>query len=148
MKLSGEQLLPCSIDKAWDFLMDPLVLQACIPGCEALTQNSPETFSAVVTVKVGPVKAKFTGDVQLSDLDPPYSCRISGKGQGGIAGFAEGGATIILAADGEMTKLSYDVDTLIGGKLAQLGARLIDSTARKLALDFFGKLEATITASA
>ena len=148
MKLSGEQLLPCSIDKAWDYLMDRAILQACIPGCQTLTQSSPDTFSAVVAVKVGPVKATFNGDVRLSDLNPPYSCRISGKGQGGIAGFAEGGATMNLTAEGEMTKLSYDADTLVGGKLAQLGTRLIDSTARKLALDFFEKLQARIAASA
>lgn len=145
MKLSGEQILPCDLERAWELLLHPEVLEACIPGCESLTRHTPESFSAVVAIKVGPVKARFTGDVALSDLKPPLSCRISGKGAGGIAGFAEGGATMSLAPTPEGTRLTYDVDAQVGGKLAQLGARLIDSTAKKLAQEFFSRLEAKIT---
>ena len=145
MKLNGEQILPCAPDKAWELLMDPKTLQACIPGCESLSQEADDKFSAVVSIKIGPVKAKFKGEVELSDLNPPHTCRISGKGTGGLAGFAQGGAAIQLSEHEEGTLLVYDVDAQVGGKLAQLGARLIDSTAKKLALEFFDQLQEQIT---
>lgn len=145
MKLQGTQNLNCPAERAWELLMDPEVLAACIPGCESLTRNAEDAFSAVVTMKVGPVKARFNGDVQLSGLNPPHSCRIKGKGSGGLAGFAEGGAFISLTEQDGVTQLDYDADAQVGGKLAQLGSRLIDSTARKLALEFFEKLETEIS---
>lgn len=144
VKLTGDQRLSCSAEQVWDLLLDPGVLQACIPGCESLTQEAPDALSAVVTIKVGPVKARFKGDVQLSELDPPRSCRLTGKGSGGLAGFAEGGAVISLSPDGDGVELHYDAEAQVGGKLAQLGSRLIDSTARKLAIEFFDRLQAEI----
>jgi YD repeat-containing protein len=145
MKLQGTQNLDCSAERAWELLMDPEIIAACIPGCESLTRNADDQFSAVVTMKIGPVKARFNGDVQLTDLHPPHSCRIKGKGNGGLAGFAEGGATISLTEEDGTTRLDYDADAQVGGKLAQLGSRLIDSTAKKLAIEFFQKLEVEIS---
>lgn len=138
MKLTGEYSIPASREAVWEALNDPAVLQACIPGCESLDTTGDNEFSAQVTAKVGPVKAKFKGKVTLSDLVPPQSYRITGEGQGGPAGFAKGGATVNLTSDGNGTILAYDVDATVGGKLAQIGQRLIDSTAKKMADDFFG----------
>lgn len=138
MKLTGEYSIPASREAVWAALNDPATLQACIPGCESLDATEANAFSAQVTAKVGPVKAKFKGKVTLSDLVPPESYRITGEGQGGAAGFAKGGATVHLALDGEGTILTYEVDATVGGKLAQIGQRLIDSTAKKMADDFFG----------
>jgi uncharacterized protein len=145
MKLNGDQLLACPIERAWELLLDTDVLQACIPGCESLTRHEGDSFSAVVTMKIGPVKARFSGSVQLSELDPPRSCRLSGKGSGGLAGFAEGGAKITLAEEAEGTRLTYEAESQVGGKIAQLGSRLIESTARKLATEFFDKLQSEIS---
>src|SRR5207302_6708522 len=111
-------------------LNDPEVLKTCIPGCEMLQMNSDNEFQAIATVKVGPVKARWKGKVRLSDLDPPNSYRISGEGEGGVAGFAKGGALVSLAdKEGGGTLLTYDVEAQIGGKLAQLGQRLISGAA-------------------
>jgi carbon monoxide dehydrogenase subunit G len=138
MQMNDSQRIPASQDKVWAALNDPAVLKQCIPGCQSLEMSSPTEMTATVVLKVGPVKATFGGKVTLSDLDPPNSYRITGEGSGGIAGFAKGGATVTLTAEGpEVTVLHYDVDAQIGGKLAQLGGRLIDSTARKLAAEFF-----------
>jgi len=138
MQMSGSQRIPASKAKVWAALNDPLILKQCIPGCEALEMSSPTEMTATVVFRVGPVKATFGGKVTLSDLDPPNSYRISGEGSGGVAGFAKGGATVRLEAQGpDATVLHYDVDAQIGGKLAQLGSRLIDSTAKKLAGQFF-----------
>jgi len=138
MQLSDSQRIPASKEKVWAALNDPLILKQCIPGCEALEMSSPTEMTATVVFRVGPVKATFGGKVTLSDLDPPNSYRISGEGSGGVAGFAKGGATVRLEAQGpDATVLHYDVDAQIGGKLAQLGSRLIDSTAKKLAGQFF-----------
>ena len=139
MKMSGEEVIAAPIANVWAALNDPKILQACIPGCEAIKQNSPTDMEARVVIKVGPVKAGFNGKVKLSDLNPPHSYRISGKGEGGFAGFAEGGATIKLEIVPEGTKMIYDVDAHVGGKLAMLGSRLIDSTAQSLAAQFFAK---------
>jgi carbon monoxide dehydrogenase subunit G len=138
MNMTGEYTLPAPRSKVWQALNDPEILKASIPGCQTMTKLSDTEFEAQVTAKVGPVKAKFKGKVQLSDLNPPTSYRIAGEGSGGIAGFAKGGANVTLAdaADGG-TVLAYAVDAKIGGKLAQIGQRLIDSTARKMAADFF-----------
>jgi len=139
MKMSGEEIIAASRETVWKALNDPHVLKQSIPGCEAITKHSDTQMEARVTVKVGPVKAGFTGIVNLSDLNPPNSYRISGEGKG-IAGLANGGADVRLEdADGGGTKLSYDVDAQVGGKLAMLGSRLIDSTARSLATQFFDK---------
>ena len=121
----------------WAALNDPQVLKQCIPGCQNLEMSSPTEMTATVVFRVGPVKATFGGKVTLSDLDPPNSYRISGEGSGGVAGFAKGGAAVRLESESpDVTILHYDVDAQIGGKLAQLGQRLIDSTAKKLAGEY------------
>ncbi len=137
MEMSGEYRIEASRQKVWDALNDPEILKQAIPGCEEINRLSDTEMTAKVVAKVGPVKANFTGQVTLSDLDPPNSYRISGEGKGGAAGFAKGGANVRLASDGNATILSYDVDATVGGKLAQLGARLIDGTAKKMAGEFF-----------
>jgi uncharacterized protein len=138
MQMQDRQRIPASKDKVWAALNDPEVLKKCIPGCQSLEMTSPTEMIATVVFKVGPVKATFGGRVTLSDLDPPNSYRIYGEGSGGVAGFAKGGATVNLEAESaDVTILHYDVDAQIGGKLAQLGGRLIDSTSRKLAGEFF-----------
>ena len=140
MKLTGSQNIPASRETVWKGLNDPKVLQQCIPGCSKIECASPTDMKATVTIKVGPVKANFGGQVTLSDLNPPESYRISGKGDGGFAGFATGGATIKLTAiSATETRMDYDVDAQIGGKLAMLGSRLIDSTATSLSNQFFTK---------
>lgn len=145
MQMSDSQRIPASKEKVWAALNDPAILKQCIPGCEALEMSSPTEMTATVVFRVGPVKATFGGKVTLSDFDPPNSYRISGEGSGGVAGFAKGGATVRLEADGpDATVLHYDVDAQIGGKLAQLGSRLIDSTAKKLAGQFFASFGAVV----
>jgi uncharacterized protein len=144
MTMTGEVLLPASRDKVWAMLNDPEVLKACIPGCEQLDKTSESEFQAVATVKVGPVKARWKGKVRLSDLDPPNSYRISGEGEGGATGFAKGGAKVSLSDQDGGTRLSYDVEAQIGGKLAQLGQRLINSAAKKTADDFFEKFAGVV----
>lgn len=139
MRMSGEELIPATRRRVWDALNDPDVLRQCIPGCEEITKKSPTEFEARVVAKVGPVKAGFTGAVRLSDLDPPKSYTISGEGKGGPAGFARGGAKVRLTEEGASTRLAYDVEAQVGGKLAQIGSRLIDSTAKKMADQFFGR---------
>jgi carbon monoxide dehydrogenase subunit G len=138
MKMIGEVTLPADRQTVWGKLNDPEVLKACIPGCQALKKTGENGFVATAKIRVGPVSATFKGSVTLSDLDPPNTYRISGQGEGGVAGFAKGGALVTLndaAAGG--TKLTYDVEANVGGKLAQLGARLIDSVAKKIADQFF-----------
>ena len=138
MQMNDSQRIPASRERVWDALNDPAVLKQCIPGCQSLENTAPNEMTATVVFKVGPVKATFGGKVTLSDLDPPNSYRISGEGSGGIAGFAKGGATVRLESESaDVTILYYEVDAQIGGKLAQLGGRLIDSTSRKLAGEFF-----------
>lgn len=138
MQMSDSQRIPASKEKVWAALNDPAILKQCIPGCEALEMSSPTEMTATVVFRVGPVKATFGGKVTLSELDPPNSYRISGEGSGGVAGFAKGGAAVRLESEGpDTTVLHYAVDAQIGGKLAQLGSRLIDSTAKKLAGQFF-----------
>ena len=139
MEMSGQQRIAAARDRVWAALNDPDILKQCIPGCQELTKEGDNAFSAKVRAKVGPVSANFTGQVTLSDMVPPESYTISGEGKGGAAGFAKGGAKVSLAEDGDGTLLSYDVEAKVGGKMAQLGARLIDGTARKMADDFFGR---------
>jgi carbon monoxide dehydrogenase subunit G len=140
MKMSGSQVIRAPRKTVWRGLNDPKILQQCIPGCETIKAASPTEMSAKVVLKVGPVKATFTGEVTLSDIKAPESYRISGKGQGGLAGFATGGASVKLTENSAIeTLMDYDVDAQIGGKLAMLGSRLIDSTAKSLAEQFFTK---------
>jgi uncharacterized protein len=139
MKMNGEEIIPAPIETVWAALNNIDVLKQCIPGCESITKKSATEMSARVVAKVGPVKAGFNGTVQLKDLKPPHSYRIEGKGEGGLAGFATGGATVHLETVPEGTKMTYDVDAQVGGKMAMLGSRLIDSTARSLAEQFFDK---------
>ncbi|NKB53506.1 MAG: carbon monoxide dehydrogenase [Rhizobiaceae bacterium] len=139
MEMKGTHLIQASRETVWAALNDPDVLRVCIPGCKELEKKSETELAATVVTKVGPVKATFKGEVTLKNLNPPNSYSIVGEGKGGIAGFAKGGANVRLSdADGG-TQLDYDVDAKVGGKLAALGSRLIDSTAKKLAGEFFTK---------
>ena len=143
MKMSGSQVIEASRITVWEGLNNPKILQQCIPGCNEIEAASPTEMKATVLIKVGPVKASFSGEVKLTDLVPPESYRIAGKGQGGFAGFASGGANVKLIDLGNATtQMDYDVDAQIGGKLAMLGSRLIDSTAQSLAGQFFAKFAA------
>ena len=137
MTMTGEQQLAATRETVWAKLNDPEVLKACIPGCQSLEVIGENQFQAVATNKVGPVKATFKGKVRLTDLDPPNGYKISGEGDGGIAGFAKGGASVTLTDKDGGTLLTYNVEAQIGGKLAQLGQRLINSAAKKTADDFF-----------
>ena len=137
MTMNGQVQLPASREVVWEKLNDPEVLKSCVPGCEQLDKTSDTEFQAVASIKVGPVKARWKGKVRLSDLDPPNGYRISGEGEGGVAGFAKGGATVALADKDGGTLLTYNVEAQIGGKLAQLGQRLINGSAKKIADEFF-----------
>lgn len=137
MDMTGEYRIPAPRAAVWQALNDAEALKACIPGCEELSKTSETSFEAVVVQKIGPVKARFSGEVQLENIAAPESYTIRGEGKGGVAGFAKGGADVHLAEDGGETVLSYNVDAQVGGKLASLGSRLIDSTAKKLAAKFF-----------
>lgn len=137
MELKGEYRIPAPRDTVWEKLNDPDVLRQCIPGCEELEQTADDEFAAKVRAKVGPVNARFSGSVKLKDLDPPKGYTISGEGKGGAAGFAKGSAKVDLEEDGNDTVLRYDADAQVGGKLAQLGSRLIQGTSQKMADDFF-----------
>lgn len=148
MKLSDEKKIAAPRDAVWAGLNDVDTLKASIPGCDTLEKTSDTSFEAVVRAKVGPVKAKFKGAVELSDLNPPESYRISGEGKGGAAGFAKGGATVTLVEDGDGTILKYDVDADVGGKLAQIGGRLLEGTTKKLAGEFFDNFEMAVKGNA
>ncbi len=138
MEMSGEYRIPAPREKVWLALNDPDILKQAIPGCEELTKNSDNELEAKVTAKVGPVKAKFGGNVRLENINAPESYSIVGEGKGGAAGFAKGGADVHLKEDGSDTILTYNAKAEVGGKLAQIGSRLIQGTAKKMADDFFG----------
>jgi uncharacterized protein len=144
MTMTGEVQLPASREEVWAKLNDPEVLKVCIPGCESLEVTGENEFQAVATNKIGPVKARFKGKVKLSDLDPPNGYKISGEGDGGVAGFAKGGATVALQPKDGGTLLTYNVEAQIGGKLAQLGQRLVNGAAKKLADQFFAKFAGAV----
>ena len=146
MEMNGERRIPAPRQTVWERLNDPETLKQCIPGCESVDKLSDTEFTAKVVARVGPVRANFTGKVTLTDLDPPAGYTISGEGQGGVAGFAKGNAKVALSDKDGGTLLSYDVDAQIGGKLAQLGQRLINSAAKKTADDFFQKFAAAVAA--
>ena len=137
MEMTGEQLIAAPQKEVWDALNDPQILKACVPGCESIDKIGDNEYAVLMVARVGPVSAKFKGKLTLSDITPPQSYSISFEGQGGAAGFAKGGAQVRLSEDGNSTKLSYDVKANVGGKLAQIGSRLVDAAARKVADDFF-----------
>jgi carbon monoxide dehydrogenase subunit G len=139
MDMTGEYRIPAPREKVWEALNDPEVLTKCIPGCQELNKESDTELTATVKTKVGPVSATFKGKVTLSDINPPESYTITGEGTGGAAGFAKGGAEVSLEEDGGVTILRYTAKAQVGGKLAQIGSRLIDSTSKKMAGQFFDK---------
>ena len=148
MDMSGRIALNAPKQRVWEALNDPDVLKACIPGCESLERTLDDGFAAVAVLKVGPIKARFQGKVRLLDVVAPTSYTIAGEGQGGIAGFAAGSAKVVIEEiDPQTTELSYYTEARVGGKIAQLGARLIDSTAKKLAAQFFEQFGAQVSNS-
>ncbi len=147
MDMQGSERIHAPVDAVWKALNDPDVLRQAIPGCESLEKTSDTTMVAKVVLKIGPIKAKFEGAVELLNLNPPHSYTISGEGKGGLAGFAKGGADVSLESDGpSATVLTYVVKAEVGGKIAQLGSRLIDSTSKKLAAEFFSKFGSAVGA--
>lgn len=146
MEMNGEFRIPAPRQTVWERLNDVETLKTSIPGCQEIEKTSDTEFTAKVRAKVGPVSATFTGKVNLTDLDPPKGYTISGEGQGGVAGFAKGGAKVELEEDGAETILRYGVQAQVGGKLAQIGSRLIDATARKMADEFFKNFASAATA--
>src|SRR5262245_12767924 len=137
MEMKGEQLIPASQQATWDALNDPQVLKACVPGCEAITPAGDNAYEVLMVAKVGPVSAKFKGKLTLSDITPPQSYSMTFEGKGGAAGMAKGGAQVRLVSEDNQTKLIYEAKANVGGKLAQIGSRLIDAAAKKVADDFF-----------
>jgi carbon monoxide dehydrogenase subunit G len=148
MEMHGEERIAAPRQLVWEALNDPDVLRDCIPGCQALEKSSDTEMSATVKIKIGPVSATFKGEVMLQNINAPESYTISGEGKGGIAGFAKGGADVKLVEDGAETVLSYEVKAQVGGKLAQLGSRLIDSTSKKLAGQFFTRFNEVVSEKA
>ena len=146
MEMKGEQLLPASQQVTWNALNDPEVLKACVPGCESIEPTGENEYQVLMVARVGPVSAKFKGKLTLSDIKPPNSYAIAFEGQGGPAGFAKGSAKVSLATQGLTTKLSYDVKASVGGKLAQIGSRLVDAAAKKVANDFFKNFNQKVSA--
>lgn len=145
--IEGEETITAPIQKVWEALNDPEILKACIPGCQSLEKKSPTELEATIVLKVGPIKATFAGEVTLKNLNPPNSYTIAGEGKGGIAGFAKGGADVTLTATSPSeTVLKYAAQADVGGKIAQLGSRLIASTSKKLAGEFFSSFNAKVSA--
>ena len=137
MEMTGEQLIPASQLDTWNALNDPEILKACVPGCETIEKTAENEYQVLMVARVGPVSAKFKGKLALSDLDPPNAYSIAFEGQGGAAGFGKGGAQVRLATESDGTRLSYSVKASVGGKLAQIGSRLVAAAAKKIANDFF-----------
>lgn len=146
MEMSGEERIPASQDDTWAALNDPEMLRACVPGCETIDRLAENEYQVMMVARIGPVSAKFKGKLLLSDLNPPHSYAIAFEGQGGAAGFGKGSAQVQLAPDGEGTKLSYQVKANVGGKLAQIGSRLVDAAARKISQDFFAAFNEKVAA--
>lgn len=147
MELQGERLIPASVDKTWAALNDPEALKACIAGCESLERTGDDAYAAVVALKVGPVSARFKGNLQMTNVQAPNSYTINFDGQGGVAGFGKGSADVALTAEGAQTRLKYNARAQVGGKMAQIGSRLIDATAAKITEDFFKAFEANLQAA-
>ena len=137
MEMTGEQLIPLPQQRVWEALNNPEILKACIPGCETIEKTGDNEYTVQMTARVGPVSAKFKGKMALSNIQPPNSYSIAFEGQGGVAGFAKGGAEVSLKTEGDSTRLSYSAKANVGGKLAQIGSRLVDAAASKVAGDFF-----------
>ena len=148
MDFTGRYVIAAAPNKVWDALNNPAVLKNCIPGCEKLDKTSPTDFVATAKLKIGPLGATFKGKVTLSDLEPPTRCRLAGEGQGGVAGFAKGAAEVVLTPEGGGTVLTYTAKASVGGKLAQIGQRLIDGAAKQIADDFFKRFAAALEAPA
>jgi carbon monoxide dehydrogenase subunit G len=148
MEMTGEQLIPVSQDTVWRGLFAPEVLKECITGCESVEKVSDTEYKVALTAAVGPVKARFVGKLVLSELDPPHSCSLAFEGSGGAAGFGKGSAQVKLTSEGASTRLAYATKASVGGKLAQIGSRLIDGVARKMADDFFVKFNQVMAAPA
>ena len=146
MEMTGEQLIHASQADTWTALNDPEVLKACIPGCESIERSGENEYVVQMTARVGPVSAKFKGKMALSDIKPPHSYAIAFEGQGGVAGFAKGSAAVSLAAEGHDTRLSYTAKANVGGKLAQIGSRLVDAAANKVAGEFFASFNEKMSA--
>jgi uncharacterized protein len=146
MELQGERLIPASVDTTWAALNDPEALKACIAGCESLVRTGEDAYTAVVALKVGPVSARFKGNLQMSNVQAPNSYTINFDGQGGVAGFGKGSADVALTAEAGQTRLKYTARAQVGGKMAQIGSRLIDATAAKITEDFFKAFEANLQA--
>ena len=146
MEMSGEQLIPASQADTWAALNDPEILKACVPGCESIERLADNEYQMLMVARIGPVSAKFKGKLTLSDLKPPHSYAIAFEGQGGAAGFAKGSAQVQLAPVGEGTTLSYQVKANVGGKLAQIGSRLVDAAAKKVADEFFNNFNKRVSA--
>jgi uncharacterized protein len=144
MELKGERLIPASVDTTWHALNDPAILRDCIAGCESIERTGDDAYEALLAVKVGPVSARFKGKLQMSDIKPPHSYTIHFDGQGGVAGYGKGSADVVLAAEGEQTRLRYEARAQVGGKMAQVGSRLIDAAAGKITEDFFNAFEARL----
>lgn len=146
MEMSGEERIPASQADTWAALNDPEMLKACVPGCETIDLLAENEYQVLMVARIGPVSAKFKGKLALSDLKPPHSYAIAFEGQGGAAGFGKGSAQVQLAPDDEGTRLSYQVKASVGGKLAQIGSRLVDAAARKLSQDFFAAFNEKVAA--
>jgi len=137
MEMSGEERIPATQDQTWAALNDPEILRACVPGCESIERTADNEYQVLMVARIGPVSAKFKGKLTLSDLDPPNSYALAFEGQGGAAGFGKGSASVLLSPEGEGTLLRYQVKASVGGKLAQIGSRLVDAAARKISQDLF-----------
>ena len=137
MEMSGEERIPASQADTWAALNDPEMLKACVPGCESIERVGDDEYQVLMVARIGPVSAKFKGKLTLSDLNPPTSYALAFEGQGGAAGFGKGSAGVQLSPEGEGTLLRYQVKASVGGKLAQIGSRLVDAAARKISQDFF-----------
>ena len=146
MEFTGRYLVPAPLETTWAALNDPDILKACIPGCQEMTKTDATHFSASATLKIGPVKATFKAKIEMADLDPPRHCTLKGEGQGGVAGFARGEADVTLTPEPGGTALAYTAKAAIGGKLAQIGQRLIDGAAKQIADDFFTRFSAAVSA--
>lgn len=146
MEFTGSYIIPANPSAVWNALDDPEVLKKCVPGCETLAKTDPTHFVATAKLKIGPMSATFKGAIALTELDPPRRCVLIGEGQGGVAGFAKGAAEVLLTQEGTGTRLDYKAKTTVGGKLAQVGQRLIDGAARQIADAFFARFSAEVAA--
>jgi carbon monoxide dehydrogenase subunit G len=148
MELKGERIISATVDTTWAALNDPIILKECIVGCESLERSSQDAFKAVLAVKIGPVSARFKGNLHMTDTRPPHAYTINFDGQGGVAGFGKGSVEVSLSADPAGTRLSYIARASVGGKVAQLGSRLVDAAAAKMADDFFKEFESKLSSGA